>query len=70
MSGFPGSDDPTDSFRWWLRLQVGIAVAGASAWVVGALLGEDFLSGVGCGLLVAALMLRLGRVSARAQEDS
>ena len=69
MPGFDRSGDPTESFRWWLRLQVGIAVAGASAWIVGALLGEDFLSGVGCGLLVAALTLRFGRASARAQED-
>lgn len=54
-------DEPTASFRWWLRLQLGMALAGAVVWLVGAVLTEDFVAGVGCGLLIGALLLRLGR---------
>lgn len=57
-------DDPTASFRWWLRLQLGMALGGAVIWIVGAVLEEDFVAGVGCGVLVGALLLRLGRRSA------
>ncbi len=56
--------EPTATFRWWLRLQLGIAVAGAATWVVGAALAEDFVAGVGCGLLIGALALRFGRRAA------
>ena len=51
------------SFRWWLRLQVGLAIAGAMVWVIGVLVARDFLTGLGAGLLIAALTLRLGRRS-------
>ncbi|MFQ5691085.1 MAG: hypothetical protein ACE5HQ_12540 [Gemmatimonadota bacterium] len=49
---------------WWLRLQLGLALAGSATWFVGAYRHEEFIAGVGCGLLIAALVLRLGRRSA------
>ena len=57
------SDGPS-SQRWWLNLQIGYGIAGGAAWLVGAIIGQDFIAGVGCGLLVAALLLRLGRTAA------
>jgi len=56
------------SFRWWLRLQLGLALAGGAVWVVGVLVKRDFLTGLGAGLLIAALTLRLGRRSAERSE--
>lgn len=58
---------PTTTYRWWLRLQVGLLLAGGATWVVGAALEESFLTGAGAGMLVGALVLRLGR---RAAADS
>lgn len=55
---------PTSTYRWWLRLQMGLTAAGGATWFVGAVVEEDFLTGVGVGLLVAALALRLGRRAA------
>lgn len=52
------------TYRWWLRLQLGLAVAGGVCWVAGAVAEQDFFTGVGLGLLLAALALRLGRRSA------
>jgi hypothetical protein len=49
---------------WWLRLQIGLGLAGGATWFTGALMGLDFVAGAGCGLLVAAVVLRLGRTSA------
>lgn len=60
-------EEPTASFRWWLRLQLGIALAGAVVWMTGAVLREDFVAGIGCGMLIGALLLRLGR---RTAEDA
>lgn len=34
-----------------------LGVLGAASWLAGAAVGESFLSGVGVGLLVAALLL-------------
>ena len=53
----------TETYRWWLRLQLGLALAGGVAWLVGAATDRDFFTGVGLGLLLAALALRLGRTS-------
>lgn len=53
--------EPTRSVRWWLGLQVGIGLAGGLAWFAGAMLKVEFVAGVGCGMLIAALALRLGR---------
>ncbi|MDE2662472.1 MAG: hypothetical protein OXI39_05640 [Gemmatimonadota bacterium] len=49
---------------WWLRLQVGLGLAGGATWFIGAFTEQDFVAGVGCGLLVAAVVLRLGRTRA------
>lgn len=56
-----GEDGVPDSYRWWLRLQVTFGLAGGAAWVAGAVLEEEFVTGAGLGLFVAALGLRLGR---------
>lgn len=52
------------TYRWWLRLQLGLVVAGGLCWIGGAVAEQDFFTGVGLGLLLAALALRLGRRSA------
>lgn len=52
------------TYRWWLRLQLGLVVAGGLCWIGGAVAEQDFFTGVGFGLLLAALALRLGRRSA------
>lgn len=58
-----GEHDP-ETYRWWLRLQLGLALAGGVAWLVGAAADRDFFTGVGLGLLLGALALRLGRTAA------
>ena len=65
-------DDPDamiGTVGWWLRLQLGLGLAGALLWLAGAAVGSDFLSGLGAGLLIAALVLRLGRRAAGRHED-
>ncbi len=60
------------SHRWWLGLQLVLGGLGLAAWIVGAfVLHEDFLSGLGLGLLIGGLLLRFGRRAAReeAPED-
>ncbi|MFQ5679367.1 MAG: hypothetical protein ACE5HP_07895 [Gemmatimonadota bacterium] len=57
--------EPTASWRWWLGLQLGIGMAGGATWLAGAVLAEEFVAGVGCGLLVGALILSLGRRATR-----
>ena len=49
---------------WWLRLQIGLGLAGGATWLIGALTEQDFVAGAGCGLIVAAVVLRLGRTRA------
>ncbi|WP_420617214.1 hypothetical protein [Candidatus Palauibacter sp.] len=49
---------------WWLRLQIGLGLAGGATWFIGAFTEQDFVAGAGCGLLVAAVVLRLGRTNA------
>ena len=51
--------------RWWLGLQVTLTLTGGSVWLGGAILEHDFVSGVGCGMLIGALALRLGRSAAK-----
>lgn len=67
-SGTPDRGPPRSgegaSWRWWLNLQLGFAVTGGAVWLTGAILEQDFVAGVGCGLLVGALLLRLGRKAA------
>lgn len=63
-----GPDDGTEASTagrdWWLRLQIGLGLAGGATWFIGALTEQDFVAGAGCGLLVAAVVLRLGRKKA------
>lgn len=53
--------DPTDGFRWWLRLQITLGLLGGAVWLAGAILEQAFVAGVGCGILIGGLILRLGR---------
>lgn len=59
------STEPAATVRWWLNLQIALALAGGAVWLVGSILEQDFVSGVGCGLLIGALILRLGRKAAQ-----
>ena len=60
-----GSEDAAEASTavrdWWLRLQIGLGLAGGATWFTGALTEQDFVAGAGCGLLIAAVVLRLGR---------
>lgn len=56
-----GMEASTAVRDWWLRLQIGLGLAGGATWFIGALTEQDFVAGAGCGLLVAAVVLRLGR---------
>lgn len=47
--------------RRLLRLQLILGGVGAAVWYAGALLASDFASGIGVGMLLAALSLRLLR---------
>lgn len=57
MSEKPGASTASA----WLRLQIGIGLAGGVVWYVGVAVGSEFVSGVGIGLMVVALVLRLPR---------
>ena len=56
--------EPTATFRGWLGLQVTLGLSGGAVWLVGAILEQEFVAGVGCGLLIGALVLRFGRQAA------
>lgn len=45
----------------WLSLQISFGLAGGAVWFAGALFEQEFVSGIGVGLVAAALLLRLGR---------
>lgn len=45
----------------WVNLQISFALAGGAVWFAGALFERDFVSGIGVGLVAAALLLRVGR---------
>ncbi len=64
------SDERAPSFRWWLRLQLGLALAGGAVWLLGVAIERDFFTGLGAGLLIAALILRFGRRAATRDEDA
>lgn len=51
----------TSGGRYWLRLQLGLAAAGGGLWYIGAVIGSEFTSGIGVGVLISALALRLLR---------
>ena len=50
--------------RYWLRFQMVMAVVGAALWYVGVLLDSEFSSGLGVGVLLSALALRILRRNA------
>ena len=54
------------SERWWLNLQISFGMSGGAIWLAGTYFEQDFVSGVGAGLILAALLLRMAR---RAAED-
>lgn len=49
--------DPTASVR--LRWQLGLGGLGALVWYAGVITSSDFTSGLGVGVLISALALRL-----------
>ena len=49
--------------RWRRKLQVALGLSGGAVWFVGVMWKHDFMAGVGCGLIVADLILRLGRTA-------
>lgn len=63
------SDGPIESARWWLNLQVSFGLAGGAVWLAGTLLRQDFVAGVGGGLILAALLLRMARGAAEDREQ-
>jgi len=44
-----------------LNLQISLGLAGGAVWFLGVVLGEEFISGLGGGLVLAALLLGLAR---------
>ena len=51
----------TPESRYWLRFQLVLAATGAVLWYGGVLLDSEFVPGLGVGLLVSALALRIQR---------
>ena len=48
-------------FAAWLRFQLALAAVGAGTWYLGSALDEPFVSGLGVGIMLAALAVRLVR---------
>lgn len=57
----PSPSTPDGDRGWWLNLQIGFGLGGGAVWFAGAMFEQDFVSGLGAGLIVAALLLRFGR---------
>lgn len=55
------------SDRFWLNLQVTFGLAGGAVWLAGTFFEQDFVAGIGTGLVAAALLLRMARP--RGEED-
>jgi hypothetical protein len=51
----------TSRERYWLRFQLVMACVGGAFWYGGVLLESEFTSGLGVGVLISALALRLLR---------
>ncbi len=51
----------TSEERYWLRFQLVMACIGGGFWYGGVLWESEFTSGLGVGILVSALALRLLR---------
>ena len=47
--------------RYWLRFQLVMAVAGGALWYAGVVIESEFASGLGVGVLLSALALRVLR---------
>lgn len=47
--------------RRWLNFQISLGLAGGAAWLAGLYFEQEYVSGVGTGLVLAALILRLAR---------
>lgn len=60
----------TGTPKFWLDLQVALGLSGGVIWFAGAALEQEFVAGVGCGFIASALILRLGRASARREASS
>ncbi|MCL7970884.1 MAG: hypothetical protein M8866_02180 [marine benthic group bacterium] len=58
----------TSGGRYWLRFQLGLAAVGGALWYVGAVIGSEFASGIGVGVLISALALRLLRSRAERED--
>ncbi len=66
----PGTEAAPGSERWWLNLQISFGMAGGAIWLAGRYFEQDFVSGVGAGLILAALLLRMGRRAAADDESA
>ncbi len=58
----------TSGGGYWLRFQLGLAAAGGVLWYVGAVISSEFTSGIGVGVLISALALRLLRSRAERED--
>jgi hypothetical protein len=47
-----------------VNLQVTFGLAGGAIWLGGTFFEQEFVAGVGAGLILAALLLRMGRTDA------
>jgi hypothetical protein len=47
--------------RRCLNFQISLGLAGGAAWLAGLYFEQEYVSGVGTGLVLAALILRLAR---------
>lgn len=63
------NDPPTSSRRWWVGLQAGYGLGGGAVWLVGKVMEQEFVAGAGLGLVVAALILRFGRLAASESDE-
>jgi len=61
VSWFPADVETRPAARYWLRFQLVMATVGAGLWFAGALVGSEFTSGLGVGVLASALALRVLR---------
>ena len=63
------SEQPTSTRKWWLGLQAGYGLGGGAVWVAGKVTENEFVAGAGLGLVVAALILRFGRMAAADENE-
>lgn len=63
------ADETTSARKWWVGLQAGFGLGGGAVWIVGKVMGSEFVAGAGLGLVVAALILRFGRRAAAEENE-